>query len=349
MRMGSMIRDSFVQHKQCTLCDKPNESYFFDCQALKEHCNQAHITCYVCNSQIMFFLDQDSLAEHVAEKHIVCPVCRRNRQVVGFSTVLDLKVHVSNDHPNEKIDFDQFIKVPVIGHMAADDIATLSLETAHLQIDNVLRDRHRHAQQANPPSFLPTRKNQETYQLNFPSIGSSTNFSNVATVNNDVASNFPKYISKGGFVSSNVEYQEVFPGLCGDGSDVSASTSSAQNSNDAQKKKPFGIRIQPTHGGDNPKSTWTIQNNAPKPASLVVKQSTINMTNSTNRQANSLPTVRPTPISTGTRLNAPKYGLNLNDQSSFPVLDSGAKNDNVLLGVRVKTKPQSWFDRKKPL
>lgn len=74
-RQGSLVGDATVQHRMCHLCAEPG--YYFNNEALATHCKEAHISCYVCNSQTIFFIDQPSLVEHVVEQHICCPECQQ--------------------------------------------------------------------------------------------------------------------------------------------------------------------------------------------------------------------------------------------------------------------------------
>ena len=84
-----------------------------------------------------------------------------------------------------------------------DHIADLSIETAHREIDSVLRGRHRDAIQANPPSFSNAVNNQEAYMANFPSIGPNGNSQTQDVNDNIIASNYLKQITNSGKITGN--------------------------------------------------------------------------------------------------------------------------------------------------
>ena len=87
-RQGSLVGDATVQHRMCHLCAEPG--YYFNNDALATHCKEAHISCYVCNSQTIFFIDQPSLVEHVVEQHICCPECQQTSGQVRMLLLTNL-------------------------------------------------------------------------------------------------------------------------------------------------------------------------------------------------------------------------------------------------------------------
>ena len=219
--LGSSIGDGTqVQHRMCYLCPEPG--YYFNNEALSAHCKEAHISCYVCNSQTIFFIDQASLVEHVKELHICCPVCSKvTGQTIGFLSVIELKAHAHVEHPNEKIDYVTLAKQAITSQACYygatvdgfDQTTTehdnMSRREAFDEIDNLLRNRYSTERHLYAPSFNPKTEN---YILNFPSIEGT----GINSCGDDDVNLFPsstKYRMFTGGNISNAQYDQEFPGL----------------------------------------------------------------------------------------------------------------------------------------
>lgn len=225
MTNGSFVYDSFVRHYTCTLCT--TREAFFNFYHLLNHCIRNHITCYVCDQNIVgyFFSSREFLFLHLREEHFKCPVCmERGDAFFAFSTFLELKSHCKRNHPSENVSLKSLQELNKNLLKSDNNSNNESHRVIYDRIDNLLRSQYQTI--TDTRSFNPST---EDYLMSFPSI--SGNSSQQSQYQNSFAA---YQRNRPGSLHLSSMYESQYPAL--GSSSATASSSSKQHRSNSSKK-----------------------------------------------------------------------------------------------------------------
>ena len=100
---GAVDQSGFKGHPECGFC----RQRFYGDDELYTHCRDKHERCHICDRrnigrQHQYYVDYNSLEEHFRKDHFLC-IDREclDKKFVVFESVMDLKAHQLEVHPND--------------------------------------------------------------------------------------------------------------------------------------------------------------------------------------------------------------------------------------------------------
>ena len=100
---GAVDQSGFKGHPECGFC----RQRFYGDDELYTHCRDKHERCHICDRRNVglhhqYYVDYNSLEEHFRKDHFLC-IDREclDRKFVVFESVMDLKAHQLEVHPND--------------------------------------------------------------------------------------------------------------------------------------------------------------------------------------------------------------------------------------------------------